>query len=87
VRHTTRVLTKQELTRQLLALVLTAVLVWHTVVVPPIPRARAKGPRRRMPGDKERETESRRGKSRAGARVASVESVDDLDWPEFISLD
>ncbi len=96
MRHAARLLTKEELTRQLLALVLTAVLVWHTVVIPANSCAPARRPRRRMRGDQEREAESRRS-SRVSTGTPRVtggsseesagDSVDELEWPEFIALD
>jgi len=87
VRHAARLLTKQELTRQLLALVLTAVLVWHTVLIPANASAPAKRPRRRSPSDEERSAESRRGEVYSNALKDTDESVDEMDWPEFIGLD
>lgn len=80
-----RTLAKDDLTRHLLALVLTALLVWHTVVIPPTAYAPAKrSPRRRSRGHREREAESLRS---GAAPLSSVESVDEMDWPEFIGLE
>lgn len=95
VRQALKVLTKEELTRQLLALVLTAVLVWHTVLVPSSSHAPAKRPRRRSPGDEARAAQSRRNMLGAGTTwvaggppdESAADSVDELDWPEFIGLD
>jgi hypothetical protein len=88
-------LTKEELTRHLLALVLTAVLVWNTVLIPASASAPTKRVRRRTPGGEARGAESRRGGASAGtSRIAcdsteqiAGDSVDDLDWPEFIGLE
>jgi hypothetical protein len=88
-------LTKEELTRHLLALVLTAVLVWNTVLIPASASAPAKRSRHRTPGGERRGAESRRdGTSVGTSRIAcgsleevAGDSVDDLDWPEFIGLD
>jgi hypothetical protein len=71
----------------LLALVLTAVLVWHTVLIPPTLHAPARRTRRPSRGGEERGAKSRRGELRTDASRAAVESVDDLEWPEFIGLD
>ena len=95
VRHAARVLTKQELTSRLLALFLTAVLVWHTVVLPPNAYAPARRSRRRSPRGEERGAASRRSEvvstvsEAAGAlpEDGACEPVDDLDWPEYIGLD
>ncbi|HYH87519.1 MAG TPA: hypothetical protein VEX60_18840 [Pyrinomonadaceae bacterium] len=87
VRHAARVLTKEELTSRLLALVLTAVLVWHTVLIPPTLHAHARRTRRPSHGGEERGAESRRGELLKGASSDAVESVDDMDWPEFICMD
>ena len=68
----------EELRRQLLALILTLVLVWYTLVVP----AGAATPRRFEPNDEGHDGEVR------GVKPQSVESnsrpVEDLDWPEYI---
>jgi hypothetical protein len=69
---------REELRRQLLALVLAFVLVWYTLVVP----AGAASPRRFEPDDEERDGEVR------GLKPQSVKTdsqpVEDLDWPEYI---
>jgi hypothetical protein len=86
VRHAAKALTKQELTKQLLALVLTAVLVWHTVLTTPNFHAPSKRTRRPSRGGEERGAKARSCESVAASKAA-VESVDDMDWPEFIGLD
>jgi hypothetical protein len=69
---------REELRRQLLALVLAFVLVWYTLVVP----ASAAGPRRFEPEDEGHDGEVR------GVRPPGVKSgsrpAEDLDWPEYI---
>jgi len=97
--------TREELTRRLLALVLAAVLVWYTVVIPS--GAHAKWAGARAPDDEGRDGEVRGGGGGAPAdsrayTVAAAqegfasgpaggeparESVEDLDWPEYIYLD
>ena len=69
---------REELRRQLLALVLACVLVWYTLVVP----ASAAGPRRFEPDDEGHDGEVR------GVNPSSVKgdsgADEDLDWPEYI---
>jgi hypothetical protein len=69
---------REELRRQLLALVLAFVLVWYTLVVP----AGSASPRRFEPDDEGHDGEVR------GVKPQSVKSdakpVEDLDWPEYI---
>ena len=69
---------REEVRRQLLALVLAFVLVWHTLVVP----AGAAAPRRFEPDDEGRDGEVR------GVTPTAVKndrrSAEDLDWPESI---
>jgi hypothetical protein len=69
---------REELRRQLLALVLACVLVWYTLVVP----AGAAGPRRFEPDDEGHDGEVR------GVKPQAVKSdsarAEDLDWPEYI---
>jgi hypothetical protein len=97
--------TREELTRRLLALVLAAVLVWYTVVIPS--GAHAKRPAAHVPDDEGRDGEVRGsvGGAPADLRARSVaaaqkgfafgpaggesarESVEELDWPEYIYLD
>jgi hypothetical protein len=57
VRRAPRILTREELTRHLLALILAAVLVWYTFVVPA--NATATSIASRTPDDEEREGEVR----------------------------
>ena len=90
--------TREEFRARLMALVLTAVLVWYTLVVPPY--APAPG-RAVLPNDDEwadGEVRSARGETKARKlRVqppnleASAEAPDvppdELDWPEYIGLD
>jgi hypothetical protein len=65
-------LSREELRRQLLALVLTFVLVWYTLVVP----ASGAAPRR-VELDEEGDGEVRRVKNPS-------RPDEDLDWPEYI---
>jgi hypothetical protein len=67
---------RDELRRQLLALVLAAVLVWYTFLVPTNAPARSYN---RMPPDDEGSDGEVRG---VGTHVGK--SADELDWPEFI---
>ena len=69
---------REELRRQLLALVLAFVLVWYTLVVP----AGAAGPRRFEPDDGEQDGEVRGVKPRAVK--SDSQTAEDLDWPEYI---
>ncbi len=76
-------LTREELRRQLLALVLAFVLVWYTFVVPA--NAPAVSARGHAPDDEGQDGEVR-GAGGFAPRAEKEESrpVDDLDWPEFI---
>ena len=69
---------REELRRQLLALVLACVLVWYTLVGP----AGAASPRRFEPDDEGHDGEVR------GVTPTAVKHeprpVEDLDWPEYI---
>jgi hypothetical protein len=84
-----RARTSEELRARLMALVLTAVLVWYTLVVPPY----APAPRRAglLPEDEGADGEVRSAfKSRSMMKPATKESdvpVEELDWPEYIGLD
>ena len=69
---------REELRRQLLALVLACVLVWYTLVVP----AGAAGPRRFEPDDEGHDGEVR-GINPSGVKGDS-RAAEDLDWPEYI---
>jgi hypothetical protein len=68
----------EELRRQLLALVLVFVLVWYTFVVP----ASVASPRRFEPDDEGHDGEVR-GVTPQSFKADS-QSVEDLDWPEYI---
>jgi hypothetical protein len=79
--------TREEFRARLMALVLTAVLVWYTLVVPPY----APAPRRGLNDDEGADGEVRhargaRADERAGTEAADV-PVEELDWPEYIGLD
>ena len=105
------VLTKEELTRHLLSLVLAAVLVWYTALAVP---ARAKTFAAQTPDDEGRDGEvrGRVGGASSDSLVnqtadasdqtadasewfafgpthaeSARESVEDLDWPEYIFTD
>ena len=69
---------REELRRQLLALVLAFVLVWYTLVVP----AGAATPRRFEPDDEGHDGEERSVKPPPVKN--SSRPVEDLDWPEYI---
>ena len=71
---------KEELKRRLLALVLAAVLVWYTALVVP---AHSKTFVALKPDDGGRDGEVRGREDGASSR----ESVEDLDWPEYIFVD
>jgi hypothetical protein len=72
----------EEFRRQLLALLLAAVLVWYTLVVPAPAYAKSYGGA--TPDDEGLEGEVRGvgGAVRPGRDES--ESVEELDWPEFI---
>ena len=74
--------TREELRRQLLALVLAFVLVWYTLVVPA--DAGAGSFRRLAPDDEGHDGEVRGGGSGALAGEGEPPTGDDLDWPEYI---
>lgn len=69
---------REELRRQLLALVLACVLVWYTFVVP----ASAASPKRFEPDDEGHDGEVR-GLQPQAAKSGSP-PVEDLDWPDYI---
>lgn len=74
---------REELRRQMLALVLAFVLVWYTFVVP----AGAASPRRAAPDDEGHDGEVRGAGPRAvkpDARPTDPRPAEDLDWPEYI---
>ena len=80
--------TGEELRARLMALVLTAVLAWYTLLVVP-PYAHA--PRRAgmLPEDEGAGGEVRqaRGPERAAKAEPADTPVEELDWPEYIGLD
>ncbi|HEX8503321.1 MAG TPA: hypothetical protein VF659_22245 [Pyrinomonadaceae bacterium] len=73
-------LDRQELRRQLLALVLAFVLVWYTFVVPA--GAGAASPRRLAPDEGGHDGEVRGATPRAAK--GDARAPEDLDWPEYI---
>jgi hypothetical protein len=79
--------TREELRRQLLALVLALVLVWYTFVVPA--NAAARSYNGATPDDEGLDGEVR-GVGGAGRaeklerEKAATEAADELDWPEYI---
>ncbi|HJQ31745.1 MAG TPA: hypothetical protein VJ866_06195 [Pyrinomonadaceae bacterium] len=74
-------LTREELRRQVLALVLALVLVWYTFVVPANAVARSYA----APDDEGHDGEVRGvgGAVKAEEKV-EPQSVEELDWPEYI---
>ena len=86
-----RARTSEEFRARLMALVLTAVLVWYTLVVPPY--APALGRAGLPPDDEGSDGEVRHARGAcagAGAnsdREAADAPVEELDWPEYIMLD
>jgi hypothetical protein len=73
-------LTKEELRRQLLALVLAFVLVWYTFVVPATAAAGSS-----TPDDEGHDGEVRGvGGAEGDEEKVKTESADELDWPEYI---
>ena len=76
-------LSREELRRQLLALVLAFVLVWYTLVVPA--HAGARGPRSFAPDDEGNDGEVRGvGPAPATGKREPPPPSEDLDWPEYI---
>jgi hypothetical protein len=75
-------LDREELRRQLLALVLTCVLVWYTFVVPA--HVSARSPRSLPPDDDGSDGEVRGLRGAPPAKQATPQPVEDLDWPEYI---
>ena len=71
---------REELRRQLLALVLACVLVWYTLVVPPY--AGSRSPRSLAPDDEGHDGEVR-GVTPTAVKHAQ-RPIEDLDWPEYI---
>jgi len=75
-------LSREELRRQLLALILAFVLVWYTLVVPPY--AGSRSPRSLAPDDEGHDGEVRGVGGAAPALKSEPRAVEDLDWPEYI---
>ena len=76
-------LSREELRRQLLALVLAFVLVWYTLVVPPY--AGSQSPRSLAPDDEGHDGEVRGvGSAPPAATKRRPQAVEDLDWPDYI---
>ncbi|HEX8719599.1 MAG TPA: hypothetical protein VF736_03065 [Pyrinomonadaceae bacterium] len=74
--------TREELRRQLLALVLAFVLVWYTLVVPA--HASAGGARRFEPDDDSLDGEVRGLRPAAPPAKDDSRGAEELDWPEYI---
>ena len=73
----------EELRRQLLALVLAAVLAWYTFVVPA--HGGSRRPSRPTPDDEGLDGEVR-GRDRAGPSGGeAAPPAEELEWPEFIN--
>jgi hypothetical protein len=96
-----RARTSEEFRARLMAFVLTAVLVWYTLVVPPYASAPSRAPR--VPEDEGADGEVR-GARGARAETKTQDSIfqisnlkpsaeapdvplEELDWPEYIGLD
>lgn len=96
-----RARTSEEFRARLMALVLTAVLVWYTLVVPPYAPAASRASR--VPEDEGADGEVRNARgSRAESKARELRfqistlkpaaeapdvPVEELDWPEYIGLD
>ncbi len=76
-------LSREELRRQMLALVLAAVLVWYTLVVP-AHAAGARSPRGLTPDDEGNDGEVRDAGGAAPSEKPQPRPDEDLDWPEYI---
>jgi hypothetical protein len=72
----------EELRRQLLALVLTFVLVWYTLVVPPYAGARSYAGL--APDDEANDGEVRGVGVTPPAAKEESQPAEELDWPEYI---
>lgn len=79
VRRAAALPAREEMRRQLMALVLACVLVWYTLVVPPYA-----GPRRRAADDEGQDGEVRGVGPAAPAVKGDPQPPEELDWPEFI---
>jgi hypothetical protein len=75
-------LDREEVRRQLLALVLTFVLVWYTFVVPA--HVSARSPRSLSPDDDGSDGEVRGLRAATPSKQATPQTVEDLDWPDYI---
>ena len=73
---------REELRRQLLALVLALVLVWYTFVVPA--GSVARGYNGAAPDDEGSDGEVRGVGGAAKLKKAEAEPAEELDWPEYI---
>jgi hypothetical protein len=90
-----RARTSEEFRARLMALVLTAVLVWYTLVVPPYASAPSRAPEDEGTDGEVRgaraETKGRELRFESSTRKPSAEAPDvpvgELDWPEYIGLD
>jgi hypothetical protein len=96
-----RARTSEEFRARLMAFVLTAVLVWYTLVVPPYASAPSRATR--VPEDDGADGEvrsARGGRAESKGRESRFEiltreptaeapdvPVEELDWPEYIGLD
>ena len=93
IRHAQSALTREELKRRLLALVLAAVLLWYTsLAIPTSARPHATRPHE----DDERggevrdlrdASEAERVATDSTAKECTREQIEELDWPEYICLD
>lgn len=73
---------REELRRQLLALVLAFVLIWYTFVVPA--HASARGSRSLAPDDEGGDGEVRGVGPAPPAAEGKRRPAEDLDWPDYI---
>ena len=97
VRRATPAPAGEELRRQLLALVLAAVLAWYTFVIPPHAPAGRRAPRTPEGGRRDGEVRGRAGeppefeKTASGSSTRRGEgadsSVEELNWPEYICVE
>jgi hypothetical protein len=82
-----RARTSEEFRARLMALLLTAVLVWYTLVMPPYaPAPRSAGRDDEGADGEVRHARGVRAGERAGMEASDV-PVEELDWPEYIGLD
>ena len=101
IREDFRARTSEEFRARLMALVLTAVLVWYTLVVPPYAPAPSRAPR--LPEDEGADGEVRgarggRAEAKGQELIFQISTrkpsagapdvpVEELHWPEYIGLD